>query len=205
MDEKKINKKLYDKMSAKISEDLKNSLDDPRLVDLTPIGEFPPDIQSILFALYNNPDPRAKRFGSVLNSIFTHANGVFVLTQRLCAGLVEKDVHYTQKSTDSISYKKMLGFALQNCYLNVLRSPVQNSKGVMGKAGLYELADEDFLAPLIEMIGITNLKANKDQKLKWYDENNTPEVQENPSPEIIAERTRLRKLASELRKQRDEP
>jgi len=204
MNDKKINKKLFDKISIKISEDLKNSSDDPRLVDITPLSEFNEDIQAILLALYRNPNPRAKRFGSVLNSIYTHANNVFVLTHRLAIDLIEKDPHYAQKSCDGTSYKNMLSFALQNLYLNVLRKPIRNDKGVTGKAGLYELSDEDFLAPLIEMIGATTCKANKDQKLKWYDENNTPELQENPSPEIIAERKRVREVVLELRKQRGE-
>ena len=204
MDEKKVNKALFEKISLKVAEGLKNSTTDCRLIDITPLDDFSRDIQAILMPFYKSRDPKARRFGTILNSIYTHANNVFVLTKRLAADLVEKDPHYPQKSCDTSSYKYMISYALQNLYLDVLRNPVQNNKNVSGKAGLYELSDPDFLAPLIEMIGISTVKANKDQTLKWYDENNTPEMQENPSPELIAERKRIREVTLGIRKDRNE-
>ena len=202
MKEEKINKGLYEKLSVQLAEELKNSTTDPRLVDISPVSDFNETIQTMLRVLYDSPDPRARRWASVLNAIYTHANSVFVITHALVAALVEKDFHYPQNSCDYVSYKKMLVFAYENGHLAELRKPVRKTKGVTGKAGLYELISPVYLAPLSDMIGATTLKANKVQRLKWYDDNNTPETQIDASPEIIAERERLRGVMLELRKKR---
>lgn len=203
MDDKRLNQTLYDKISNKIITDLEISSDDIRLTEIKHLDEFTDDIQQTLRALYDSPISKVRRFASILNSIYSQAENVFVITYRLYSDLIKEDSNHiiTTKPGDGVSYRQMLSFALGNGYITELRKPSRISKGIYGKAGLYELTDKDFITPLIDMIGYANCKAKKDARLKWYDENNTEQNQKEDeietTPEILEERKRIRERLNE--------
>lgn len=203
MDDKKINKQLFDKISAKIAVDLENALESPKLTQVSPIDVFDTNIKSILSAFYSNKDSKAQRFASILNSIYTHTNNVFILTYRLGNDLINEDPNHAFHQSNGDAYREMLHYSLKGGYITCLREPVKTTKGVVGQAGLYELTDEDFLGPLIDMIGITNCRDNKIERIKWFDKQ--VKLSDNDrSPIVLDENAKkARVFAKELERMRN--
>lgn len=196
------NNKIFNEFKDLLSGEWKAPVD-ARLTEITPLSEMDQDkyefIIQALNAFYQSSDPTHRRFGSVLNSIYTQGLSTFVLTKSFTDKLVKSDPHYTPNSCDTIGYKKMMNFALSNNILKVLRNPVRNDVGIPGKSGLYELVDKKCLGLLYMIVGESVCLARKEVFIKWYDTNNEQiEVQEELTPEIIEERRRAREIRDEI-------
>lgn len=197
----------YEKVEELISEDLKRSVRDSRLVDVSDIRDLCEEMQQALAPLYKSRDGRVKRFATMLNAAYTQQSNVFIITQDYLEALMEKDPQQTLKSCDWTSYKTMLKFIFTNGYITELRKAVKRSKGVSGQAGLYELSHKLFLAPLVNQIGADICKANKAATLKWFDkviEENieTLEVDEEISPEMLELYNKTKEIVDERNKNR---
>lgn len=201
MEDKRINKGLFDKISARIEEDLGKALTSPKLTQTSHIDVFSSEIATILSAFYYHKDLRAQRFASILNSIYTHANNGFILTYRLGNDLINEDVNHKLKTGNGKAYNEMLHYALKGGYITCLREPIRNSKGVNGQAGFYKLTDEDFLNPLYDMIGRAECEANVIERLKWFDKQ---KQEASPAVELTEEAKRARAFAKELERMRNE-
>lgn len=169
----KINKKMYEKIASKIQKGLERAEDDPRLLELSSIEDFNDgDIVAILKAFYDSDNMVYRRIGTILNAIFTHGHNVFVITQKYMNDLLEKDVLITANSCDGKTYKKVLKAMYDLKLMVCLRTPVKNDLGVSGKAGLYEIVDEDILSAMAKSIGENNLLAKRNKFIEWFDKNN---------------------------------
>jgi hypothetical protein len=201
MSDDKLNKQWFDRISSIIDEGLKKGTEDPRLTDISPIADFNINIQYLLKKLYGHHSPRVKRFGSVVNSFFTHGTDTFIITQELVAQLVAKDNHYPQKSCDPVMFGKVKGYFLENGFLAEIRAPIRNNKGIRGKCGLYRIIHPDFLQPLIDRVGAAAIAANRQSVIEWFDKHNPPEQpKEEVSPEIQEERKEIERIVHERNK-----
>lgn len=169
----KINRKMYDKIANKIKQNLEKGEDDPRLLELSSLEDFNDgEILAILKAFYDSDNMVYRRIGTILNAIFTHGHNVFVITQKYMNDLLEKDSLITANSCDGKTYKKILKAMFDLKIIICLRNPVKNNLGISGKAGLYEIVDEDILSAMAKSIGANNLLAKRNKFIEWFDKNN---------------------------------
>jgi len=169
----KINKKMYDKIANKIKKQLENGEDDPLLLEISSLEDFNDgEILGILKAYYDSDNMVYRRIATILNSIVTHGHNVVVVTQKITDDLLEKDPLITANSCDGKTYKKILKAMFDLKIIACLRKPVRNDLGVSGKAGLYEIIDEDILSAMSRSIGANNLLAKRNKFIEWFDKNN---------------------------------
>lgn len=184
---KNINDKIYTKNTNKFCEKIKEHDKDYRLVNISDPNTFSIEISSILWALYDLKNIKASFFATFLNSIYTHRCSVFVTTYRLFSKLVKADDTYTTKSCNGLNYKAMLAWAYDCGYIKAIRNPVSDIDFKKRKAGLYELVDPDLLDPLIKIVGKEEHEKEKQMRIKWFDDNNIPTVEEEEKEETSSE------------------
>ncbi len=175
---------------------------DPKLTEVTVLEAFDKEkyqlVIPMLKAAYGSDNPTHRRFGCILNAIYTQGTPVFVLTKDLADKLAKKDTNFEPSSCNTESYKKLMHFMLGKGLIKELRPPVRNDKGIPGKAGLYELIDKRFLAPLYLLVGEAACIARKESVIKWYDENDKYKEQPEEKPYELGEYSKeMKRLAAE--------
>lgn len=179
MSDNNVNKKLYDKISAKIKSGLERREEDPRLLEVSHLDEFKDiDLKSIIQAFYNSGDPVYERIGVILNSIFTHGHSVFIISKSFLNDLMMKDLNIKANTCDTKTYKKVMRAMYEDGIMVCLRNPIQQTQGISGKNGLYELVDNDYLAAISKTLGENTMMAKREQFIQWFDEHNPEQEQE---------------------------
>ena len=201
MSDDQINRKLYDKIAQQIKDDLEKSDDNPRLIDISALDDFKDkDIKTILKVYYDSTDPIYRLIGTILNSVFTHGYNVFVITQKYLNDLLKIDKAAKSNTCDGKTYKKVMAKMYTRGDLVCLRKAIQNSLGVSGKSGLYEMTNAEVIEALSKTIGINTLMARREQSIEWFDKNNPDYVNDAPTAEILEERKRIREKLNERKK-----
>ncbi len=187
-----INKKLFDKIANKIRQGLEKREENPRLVEVSKLEDFKDeDIRTILTAFYQSGDPIYERIGVILNAVFTHGHNVFIISKAYLNDLMAKDPNIKANTCDTDMYKKVMKAMYEDKIMACLRKAVQQTHGVPGKNGLYELIDRDYLGALSKTLGENTLLAKREQFIQWFDTHN-PE-QEEPYILTDEDRAKLRK------------
>lgn len=154
------------------SDYLKTKLSKIAMAKLTrtkPVDEFSGAIKMVLLSMYESEDEVIQRMASIFNAIYTQQNSTFLVVKSLVNDLVKDDVNSLHKSCNTETYKEIMYRLFSNNIIVELKKAVQRSKGVAGKAGLYELVDVTYLEPLHKMAGRDVCEAKKAQFLIWYE------------------------------------
>lgn len=186
---------------------MEENLSKPSIAKLTEISELsslPLEVKDMLLPFYNSDDSTHKRMASVLNSIFTQHNNVFLLTNSILNDLVKNDPNHDLKSCDGKACSDIkIRFIEKGKVFKVLRKPVERAPGVKGRGGLYELSHPMFANLLIKIMGEDLCEAKKDNFIKWYDEELAKESKELVRPPKTEEELKMERRAREREERRN--
>ena len=179
-----------DSIYKQFSKFIANNLSEPHMAKLTKVSkieDFPFYVQSVLRPFYESEDSTHKRIGSLLNSMFTQQNNVFLLVNAMLNDIVKNDPNHNLESCDREACDEVkLRVISKSNILTVLRKPMARSPGVRGRGGLYEVTHPMFTDILDKLMGAELRKIKKEEFLIWYDTTNPPaedEVAAEPKTE----------------------
>lgn len=179
-----------------------------KLTEINDLDSFDENIALLLKSFYDDSDTIIVRMATVLNSIYTQQNNVFLISVRLNNDLTKLDKNNPFESCNSDTHREIMNRFLTTGIFKVLKKSVRRSPGVKGKAGLYELAHPKFYGPLVQLMGQDMCKAKKDAFVQWWDDTESDEeessILELPKPKMPKTELELEleRRASERRKNR---
>lgn len=134
-----------------------------KLFETSDINSMNDNIKECLETFYSDARPEIRKIATILNSIYTHQNHVFLFSFRIMNDLLRNDNNITVNSCHINNYKYLLHRMQSSGMFEKKRSP----KG--RNAGLYKLKNPLFLKLLVELVGQDVLNGKEAAHTDWYD------------------------------------
>jgi len=169
-----------------------------KLIRVSALEEFNPEMQEILKSLYSYENGNAKRLGSIINAIFTQQNSVFTLSVRMVHRLVKADQpRHGLASCELSAYNDIVHKALNHNVFEKMRDQIGK------KAALYKLVHPQWLGALQKQAGKELLLAKEHKFTEWWDATSEESDSiQKPERVLTEEQKEARRIADDIFKRK---